>query len=310
MNVGHLYVTLSRHVRPILIVFGTIGALLNLALFHFQKVFRKNSCALYFRARSINDLCVLCYVMLFQWLRDQFNMDPATQYHWYCKVSNYLMYTLYTLSPYFVVLACFDRLCTSSTNAKVRRLASVKTASILIPCVIGILSLFFVYLLVGSEIVSSPMGTGCILSTPIYDEILLFSIGFFYCFLPLLLMIIFKCITVILLRRQRNRVMPVNLACARRRDNQLLRMLSIYVVWNIICIAPFSIVYFIQLQKSDDLSPLADPLVGIFNLLANCTYASSFYIYTLATPFYRAELCKLLHKCFRRIHRFKHRNEH
>ena len=283
---------------------------MNLALFHFQKIFRKNSCALYFRARSINDLGVLCYVILFQWLRDQFKINPMAHYTWYCKVSNYLTYTLYTLSPYFVVLACFDRLCTSSTNAKIRCLASVNAASILIPCVVGIFSLFFTYLLAGSEIVSTPMGMDCALSNSTYDELLLFSIGFLFCYLPLVLMIVFKCITVILLRRRRNQVMPVNLACARRRDHQLLRMLSIYVAWNILCIAPLSIVYFIQLKKEDQVSPLVDPLVGIFNILASFTYASSFYIFTLATPFYRAELCKLLHKCLRHVQRFKQQHDH
>jgi hypothetical protein len=34
-------------------------------------------------------------------------------------------------------------------------------------------------------------------------------------------------------------------------------------------------------------------VIEVFTILANVNYATSFYIYTLCTPFYRDELCNL-----------------
>ena len=310
MDLGSLYLSLSCYIRPISIVLGVIGALLNLALFRFRKSLRANSCALYFRALSINDLCVLCYVIGSQWLSDQFDINPTTQYNWYCKLANYLTYPLYTLSPYLLVLACFDRLCTSSAHAKVRRLATMRAASILICSVTILIFLSQTYLIMGSQILTLPMHSFCTMSSDLYNQMLLFSVGILFCFLPPLLMILFSSLTYVSLRRQRNRIMPVNQARSRHRDTQLLKMLGIYVVWNIVCVAPFSITYFIQLQKNDNLFPLGDPSVMICTILVNITYASSFYIYTLGTPFYREELWKMMSKCLRRIYRFNHRHKH
>jgi magnesium-transporting ATPase (P-type) len=87
--------------------------------------------------------------------------------------------------------------------------------------------------------------------------------------------------------------MPVNQSRLRHRDNQLLKMLFIYVTSSIICTAPFTIVYFIAINFQGDLSSKASSMINMFIMLANINYATSFYIYTLGTPFYRDELYKL-----------------
>ena len=304
------YLTLSRYIQPTLIVLGTIGALLNLALFHCRKSLRTNSCALYFRALSINDLCVLCYVTLSQWLEYQFGVGASAHYNWYCKLSNYLTYTLYTLSPYFVVLACFDRLCTSSTHAKLRRVATMRVAFIQILAVIALICLSQIYLLVGSTIASLPFGSMCVLAGVVHNRMLSYTIAFLFCLIPPSLMITFCGITFMLLRRQRSRIMPVNLARSRHRNNQILKMLGIYVIWNIVCLGPFAVTYFIQMSNSNNAAPQSKPLVLIFGLLLCCNYASSFYIYTLGTPFYREELYKFIRKWLRHLHLFNQRHKH
>lgn len=302
-----VYRQLSRYLLPTLIAFGTVGALVNLVLFHRRKPLRANSCALYFRALSSNDLLVLWIVVFPQWLQDQFDFTLTGQYAWCCKLSTYFTYTLYTISPYFIVLACFDRLCTSSTHANLRRIATINIAYRLILAVVLILGVFQVYLLVGADIISTPYGSFCAISSPTINRVLTFSVALVFCFIPPMLMMIFCMITLVLLRHQRHRVMPVNQRRIRHRDRQLLKMLFIYVTCNIICIVPFTVAYFIQIYIDNNPSPLTNTLVGIFTILVNVAYATSFYIYTLGTPFYRDELVALVKHV---IHQTQHRLDH
>jgi hypothetical protein len=95
--------------------------------------------------------------------------------------------------------------------------------------------------------------------------------------------------------------MPVNQTRGRQRDNQLLKMLFIYVISNIICILPFSLTYFIQIYNVQNTSALVSILVQMFILLINVNYATSFYLYTLGTPFYRDELFNLVKIIWQRI---------
>ena len=289
-----VYIQLSRYLLPTLIIFGTVGALINLILFYRRKPLRANSCALYFRALSFNDLLVLWIVVFPQWLRDQFDLELTTQYAWCCKLYTYFTYTLYTISPYYVVLACFDRLCTSSTHAKLRRIATLYIAYRLIFAVVLIISVLQLYIWVGADVISTPYGSFCAISKPILNRILTFSVVLVFCFIPPLLMMIFCTITLVLLRQQQHRVMPVNQRRIRHRDRQLLKMLFIYVTCNIICIVPFTIAYFIAIYVHNNPSPLTNSLVQIFTILVNVAYATSFYIYTLGTPFYRDELVALV----------------
>jgi hypothetical protein len=298
-----VYLQLSRYIQPTIVILGTVGVLFNAVLFHFRKPLRSTSCALYFRARSTNDLFVLWLVIFPQWLSTQFNIDPTTQYDWYCKVSTYLSYVLYTLSPYFVVLACFDRLCTSSPNARLRKIATKPIAYFLVCGTRILLFIVYCYVPIWCKLVSTPFATYCTMINPTYGKMLSYSLLCLYGLLPPLLMIIFCTITIILLRQQRHRIMPVNQSRMRHRDNQLLKMLFIYVTSNIICIIPFTIAFFIAINFQGNLSSATTAAIQVFTLLANINYATSFYIYTLCTPFYRDELCNLFKSVRQRFYR-------
>jgi hypothetical protein len=59
----------------------------------------------------------------------------------------------------------------------------------------------------------------------------------------------------------------------------------------------------LQIYYYHNVSPLVNPLVQIFSILLDIAYATSFYMYTLGTPFYRDELLSLLQTIWQRIHR-------
>jgi hypothetical protein len=297
-----IYYQISRYTQPPLIVLGTLGAIFNQILFTFRKPLRAISCSLYFRALSINDLLTLYIYVFLQWLTDQYGIDPTTQFNWYCKTKPFVHTSLYTLSPYFVVLACFDRLCTSSTNVRFRRIATVRVAYYLIPCMVIFVFAAYCHMPIYYTLITGPAGPACSIVDQGYYKIFAVFLLIFLGFMPPILMMILSCATLILLRQQRRRIMPINQTRLRQRDNQLLKMLFVYVACHLICTIPFSITLPIVVYQLPTPSPTMILLFRLFVLLFSVSFSISFYIYTLCTPFYRHELCCLIKDIY---HRFR-----
>jgi hypothetical protein len=289
-----IYFQFTRYSQPLLIVFGTIGAIFNQILFFYRPPLRRSSCSLYFRAISANDLLVLYTVVLPLWLGNQFQIDPSQQSNWYCKFKTYLTDSLYTLSPYLLVLACFDRLCTSSTNPHIRRIATVRAATYLIPAMVIFIFGIYSHVPIYYQVIPYLSLSYCAVWSIAYSKFLGFFILFILSIIPPILMVILCSITIALLRQRRRRVMPVNQSRLRQRDNQLLKMLFIYVAFNVICSLPFTFTYVMLMLEQPNYVPQHVTLFRLFALLLNVNFSTSFYAYTLGTPFYRHELYNLI----------------
>ena len=290
-----LYTQISRYSQPILILLGTTGAVMNLILFFSRKILRPTSCSLYFRALSINDLLVLYIVVFPLWYTSQFNRDPTKDSNWFCKLKTYLNNSCYTLSPYLIVLACFDRLCTSSTDARLRRIATIRCAAFLVLGMTCAVFLAYFHIPIWYQLIYSPitMSSSCSISSASYTKFTSMFLLVVLCIIPPMLMIVFCVITLILLRQRRHRIMPVNQRRLRQRDNQLLKMLFIYVLSHIICTVPFSVSYVVLVYSQPRFTSLMIVSFQLSILLLNANFATSFYIYTLCTPFYRQEFFNL-----------------
>ncbi|CAF0836764.1 unnamed protein product [Adineta steineri] len=298
-----IYNQLSRYTQPPLIILGTMGAIFNQILFTSRKSLRTTSCSFYFRALSLNDFLVLYIYVLLQWLTDQYGVDPTKEYDWYCKMKTYLQTILYTLSPYFVVLACFDRLCTSSTHVRLRRIATVRIASFLIPAMTIFIFAIFSHMPFFYMLTSYPSGSYCTPVSSEYNRVFAILVVIALGIVPPILMMILCITTLILLRRQRRRIMPINQARLRQRDNQLLKMLLLYVVFHVITTIPFSTTLLIAVYQISSTSPTILLLYRLSVLLFNTNYSTSFYIYTLSTPFYRQELYCLIKDTLKKFNR-------
>ena len=296
------YLYLSRYTQPALIVFGTFGALANQVLFYSRKPLRATSCSLYFRALSLNDLAALYIYVLLQWLVDQYNFDPTKNFDWYCRLKTFLNSGLYTLSPYLVVMACFDRFCTSSTDARLRRIATVRVASYLIPCTCIFVFASYFHIFIWYQLIKTPAYTVCVATNALYTKFFSLFITIFLGLMPPILMLTFCGATLISLRQQRRRVMPVNQLRTRQRDNQLLKMLLLYVICHLILTIPFAVTLLLVVYQQANLSAILILLFRCFVLLFNVNFSTSFYIYTLGTPFYRQELFSLIDSIKGRLH--------
>lgn len=301
-----IYYQVSRYSQPAIIILGSIGAIFNQILFFYRKPLRATSCSLYFRALSASDFLILYIYVFLQWLADQYGIDPTTKYNWYCKTKTFLQTSLYTLSPYLVVLACFDRLCTSSRSVRLRRLATIRVASIIIPCATIFVFATYSFMPILYKLAQLSTGPECNTYNPVYTKIYAVYLVIYLGVLPPCLMMIFCSVTLILLRQQRRQIMPINQTRFRRRDNQLLKMLFLYVASHLICTIPFSTLLLIAVYQLPSPSATTILLFRFSILLFNVNFATSFYIYTLGTPFYRNELCCLIKDIRNKIRRMMH----
>lgn len=292
----NIYIQLSRYTQPLLIIFGTIGAVLNQILFHRRKLLKTASCSYYFRALSINDLLVLYVIVLTQWLNDQFNLDPTNQYQWYCKIRTYATYCLYTISPYCIVLVCMDRFCRASKHSHLRNIATLHRAHRIILITIIFISLVYIHIPFQYRLIDSI----CIPLNLSYYRFLGYFLLIFYCVLPPILMSIFSTWTLISLHRRRERQKKkyqLRIIVRRKhrhyRDYQLMKILFLYVTTNILCTLPFALLILLDVYRYHSNGQLMI-YIKCAVLLCNLNHCTSFYIYTLGTPLYRRELLRLI----------------
>ncbi|CAF0722990.1 unnamed protein product [Adineta ricciae] len=297
------YVQWSRYTQPVLILFGTFGAIFNQILFHRRKLLRTASCSLYFRVISINDLLVLYIIVFTQWLNDQFHFDLTVRSAWHCKIRTYATYCLYAISPYCIVLVCIDRFCRTSKYSRVRTIATLRTAHRLIFVIISLICSLYIHILFQFNIIEA----ACRPSSLSYYRFLGHFLVVFYCLLPPILMTVFSSWTLILLssrRRKQIKKYQIKTQPLRKRrfyrDYQLIKVLVLYVSTNIICTLPFSFLILLDVYQAN---LVENPMLYIKYsvLLCNLNHCTSFFIYTLGTPLYRRELIRLIQSIRKRF---------
>lgn len=290
-----LYIQISRYSQPMVVLFGTFGALFNQILFQRKKFLRTASCSLYLHALSFNDLLVLYFLVLPQWSHDQFHTDLTNKYSWLCKIHTYTTYCLYAISPYCIVLVCIDRFCRTSKHTRIRNFATRSHARRILFSAVVLICLIYIHILFSYRLMNSI----CVPVNFSYYHFLGHFLFLFYCLLPPILMSIFSTWTFLLIRRRRRKHQrKYNLRIIRprkrhyHRDYQLIKMLVLYVTTNIICTLPFAILLLLHVYHYQSNSSIII-YIKYSVLLCNVNYSTSFYIYTLQTPIYRRELLVL-----------------
>lgn len=247
---------LVRISTPILIVLGNFGEILNIIIF-LQRIFRRNSCAIYFLAAActrlvfinttillnglsvgkLTNFCIFSLYKIFD--HSDYNTDPAQTSVVFCKIKFYVSYITAILPPSFVVLACLDRLMLSSLSAKVRSWSRSRYAYRSIAGVSIFWILFSIHGLIGGVIYDRSGYSYCFIQQCTYTVfIALYSIIINY-LLPPILMIILGLLTILNVRRTQRRIRPTtNSGYRQRKDRYLLRMLLFQVLINVIFTVP------------------------------------------------------------------------
>ncbi|CAF5014836.1 unnamed protein product, partial [Rotaria sp. Silwood1] len=136
---------------PILMLFGTIGCILNLIIFT-EKALRKNPCSIYFIAYNMANFLYIYSSLLALTLSVGYSIDVSIYNLIVCRLRIYTVSLFNTLSPFYLILASVDRVFITSSNALIRQRSTCRFAYLCI--IIGTLfwALFHSHALIASNI--------------------------------------------------------------------------------------------------------------------------------------------------------------
>jgi len=109
---------MTRIGLPICMTIGNIGCAIGLFVF-LQKSMRKNSCVLFLISYMITNLVYINFTIL-DVVLSGYGIDYSIQSDAFCRIRMYISLVFSIIPTYLLVMASFDRMCISSSNAQTR----------------------------------------------------------------------------------------------------------------------------------------------------------------------------------------------
>jgi hypothetical protein len=231
--------------------------------------------------------------------------NPFTTIVIFCKIRSYILQSSTMMCRWGLAAASFDRYALTSTNARLRNVATVRIARRVIAVIIIVWLLLPIQILVFFNLRQGRCGILYDVGESLYFSIYTIIAG---SILPVSIMIV--CAILIrrnlVLRRQRRRELTNNdpsnnERSHHRRDQQVFAMLLLQALIYIMTQTPWMLFYFYSASTIyvSNKSPNRMAIEGFLNfaieLVIYLLPVLSFYLYTLASRTFREELMKLLH---------------
>jgi hypothetical protein len=256
-----------------------------------SRVLRSSPCTHYFLAYAVFSIIYTCIICPTEILRSFYIEWSNTRVT--CKIQYYIVYLPPFLASVMLVLASFDRYCSSSQSRQLHSASTTRTAKFSI--VIGTI-LFAIYLIPMLIIYNWDVTTNTCLqySNPLISVYISSQIILFYIAEPIL-MAIFGLLTISNIRRHVTRIglQPV-LVHGRRTERQLARMLLLQISVHLILTVPFGVVYSMNAFAPSTRTPNILAVRYILVIWQQCDYFMSFFLYVLSGSAYREQLIRIL----------------
>ncbi|CAF1056010.1 unnamed protein product [Rotaria sordida] len=296
---------LNRYIPITLLILGSIGNILNILVFT-RPLIRTNPCSIYFVNGSIVNFISL-YIGLITPFLGTYNLDPTQIFKNLCKIRYYLRFSTITLSTWFILLACIDRLFSTSNNVNIRSWSSVRLAkrivitAIIICFICPYTQVFYCYTISQGTLCTWENQTCKLLNDII---LLICNSGF-----PPILMILISILTIRNVKYL-NHTVDGSHRRRRRRDVQLIRLLLIQVFSFILYGIPITAQ---KIYSCSTIFMIKSPLtIAIDNLInqvsTEISYINNstiFYTYSLTSKKYRKEVFRILSSLFTRCQNIK-----
>ena len=284
---------LNRYLSILILLFGTIGNLLNcLALS--QRTLRSNSCASLFLASSVASIITLISGVAVRLLAG-WSFDLTDTVNTLCKLRIFVLFASRTSASWFITLATCDRWLSSSLDANRRQFATLRNAQrgVIIVVFLSCLAYAQVFYCYEANLTNAPLkcyGRTSFCRLLIDSEFASISV-----ICPSLFMFTFGFLTILNIRyMSQRRVRPTLLTVdtqivttrVKKPDQYFLSMLWIQVM----LLTLFSLPQVIQnlygnITQSEVKSALQKAINNfVFNMFILLTYVTNgmpFYIYTL-----------------------------
>ncbi|CAF3925076.1 unnamed protein product [Rotaria sp. Silwood1] len=305
----HISQKYTLYASYIILITGIIGNVLNIFIFISFKAFRNNQCVLYFVTESISNIFQIIIFFLIRLLIVLNDSDPANSTIFWCKFRA-MMITLCTLISFSAI--CFsacDQYLSTSLQASLRKLSTIKLAKILIFTAIIISILHTIPFCIFIEIRAS----FCSVFNSMMSNYLT---HFYYPILSGLLPIFIASLFSILAYRNVRRIVRRQIPIVRRRlDRQLTAMVLVRIIAFVILTLPYAIqrmyTYLAKIDQSNLYLFAINSLVGgVISSLFNLNYAISFYIFMASSVRFRRQVKYILvKKSWQRFKRWFSYNE-
>jgi len=276
--------------QPIHFFLSIITNILNICILC-SRALRSSPCSSYFFAYAVLSIIYTCMACPTQFLRG-FYIDWANGKIG-CKIHFYILFVIPFQANLMLILASFDRYCSSSKSRRLRSRSTIRTARKIIT--IGIvLSAIYMSPSLAIYYWNETMKT-CQLYYSIIINTYMISQVFLYYILAPILMVLFGLLTISNIRRQSIRLTHLSVFTRRRRtERQLARMLLLQVGVHLILILPFGIIYCMNILKPSTRTPYVLAIRYILVMWQQLDYVVSFFLYILSAKVYRRQLIHLL----------------
>ena len=288
---------ISRIAVPIIIVVGVLSNALNILVL-IRPALYQQACSRYFLALAIGNLIYSAVILLCSMLADQYHLDATKISNSSCKFVLYATQLGIFLPPNFIVLAAIDRWCGSSTDARLRKFSSIKTARWMIVFTIILFAVITSNTAIAADLRDTdPFGCS-IRADTLYKQVYVFVQIFILCIITPCLMALFGLLTIC--NVQKARIAPTVISRDRRTGNQLVRMLLLQVGTHIILILPSSVTYLMYVLPNNIKYKPDFPAATLFSMLPlHLSYIIPFFLYVISARLYRRELIQLFNRIFR-----------
>ena len=307
---NHTSSKINSYFAIFLLLFGTIGNLLNIVVLSRRKL-RYNPCAWLFLISSVFNLISILSGLMTKLFCDCL-FDRIV---FLCQLRVFILLTSRNIASWSIMLATFDRWLLSCTNIHYRNLSTLKNAKVgmMIILMISLLIYCPIFYCYQANLHDSPLKC---YSKTIQCRIYLDQIYTFLttCF-PLILMVLFGCLTMSNIREIHHRVQSPLLSNRiltsithehRQRfksiDRRLLVMLLIQITFLTLLTLPQALeMIYLTITSTKSKSPLQNTIeISIFSFSLLLTYLASgmpFYIYTLSGGrIFREEILSIFRK--------------
>jgi hypothetical protein len=307
---NYVNIQLNRYFPLPVMIFGTIGLILNIIIFTRRSLFN-NSCVQYLLANTLSNVIVLYWVVVTRIFSDGYANDLSIRSNTFCKIRYFLTYYSRTLSTWFIVLACMDRWLSSNQARNRFNTVSFARKIILITFIVCFLSYLHICFLFIIQTSAGSSSLTCYATPGVYQVFSDLQYLIFYALGPPILMLIFGLLTLKNLRRNRRFVLPISnvqnqlkINSIKRRDNQLLAMLLLQVMIIVIFTLPFAIQKLLNtLMPTTNQTSLekaqSNLLTATLRLISYGSHAFGFFFYTLAARIFRMELLQIINRIYR-----------
>ena len=309
LSISRFTFQMNRYVSISIILFGSLGNILNLIIFRRPK-HRTNPCAVYFYYASVAGLIAL-YSGLLSRIFAGFSLDASATTEGLCQMRAFIVWVSTTASSWFLTYATVDRYCISCREVNRRNLSNLRfTHRAMLTTLVGgslvFAETFYCYV---PNLRNSPLTCyGRNLVCRLYNEI---ASALLFVFIPSTIMLVFGFGTVKNVRQLIFSIAPTarsegTLRAIKKTDRQLIQMLIVQIVLSTIFNLPLSIIRLyltstLYLEKTLLRSAVENLCFQAFYLLSFMTFGMPFYLYTLMGTVFKKECIDLFEQLFRKI---------